>query len=428
MKKIIGLGIFSITIIYPLLYPLGQVFRNVTTTQFKYTAQKALMNSFLMYLSEILLGCINLCYKCWSLKSDKDIRLSKVEVNNEFIFLEQQQEEKLKVSKRMYLYLFILCLFNLFAYCLPMIEMDDNKMLNKQLNEKLRMLNIQLNGELKFIKILFISLLCKLVFSHKLYRHQISAMVLILIGMVINLSTLLILKIDLIQYDDPLKAIGLFLLCFIISSIQIVGEKYLFNKYKISPYDLMFYEGLFGVFFLSISEGFLYYFTCPNFISECNHGDHYNITFDFITLFQKKQYFLLYILLWLLCNAYINYFGRQAVFYYSPTTESISDALGGIVFFIYIKFIYVRFTPPRDDSFIESLIPFIGYFFIILGSLMYNEIIILYVFGLEENTMKEVSKRAGEDTKNFKISNKGINMGFYPMLEEEKDEDINEIN
>ena len=148
----------------------------------------------------------------------------------------------------------------------------------------------------------------------------------------------------------------------------------------------------------------------------------FKATFDFITLFQKNQYFLLYILLWLLCNAYINYFGRQAVFYYSPTTESISDALGSIVFYI-----YARFTAPMD-SFIESFIPFIGYFFIILGSLMYNEIIILYVFGLEENTMKEVSKRAGEDTKNFKISNKGINMGFYPMLEEEKDEDINEIN
>ena len=419
MKKIIGLGIFSITIIYPLLYPLGQVFRNVTTTQFLYTAQKALMNSFLMYLSEILLGCINLCYKCWSLKSDKDIRLSKVEVNNEFIFLEQQQEAKLKVSKRMYLYLFILCLFNLFAYCLPMIEMDENNENNEN-----NILNIQLNEELKFIKLLFISLLCKLVLSHKLYRHQISAMVLILIGMGINLSTLLILKINVIQHNNTLKAIGLFLLCFIISSIQVVGEKYLFNKYKISPYDLMFYEGLFGVFFLSISEGFLYYFTCPNFISECNHGDHYNITFDFITLFQKNQNFLLYILLWLLCNAYINYFGRQAVFYYSPTTESISDALGSIVFFIYVKFIIA----PSDDPYIKSIIPFIGYFFIILGSLMYNEIIILYVFGLEENTMKEVSKRAGEDTKNFKISNKGINMGFYPMLEEEKDEDINEIN
>ena len=414
MKKIIGLGIFSITIIYPLLYPLGQVFRNVTTTQFKYTAQKALMNSFLMYLSEILLGCINLCYKCWSLKSDKDIKLSKVEVDNEFIFLEQQQEAKLKVSKRMYLYLFILCLFNLFAYCLPMIEMDDNNILN-----------IQLNGELKFIKLLFISLLCKLVLSHKLYRHQISAMVLILIGMVINLSTLLILNIKVIQHYDTLKAIGLFLLCFIISSIQVVGEKYLFNKYKISPYDLMFYEGLFGVFFLSITEGFLYYSKCPNFISECNHGDHYNITFDFITLFKENQYFfLLYIFLWLLSNAYINYFGRQAVFYYSPTTESISDALGSIVFFIYVKFIIA----PSADSYIKSIIPFIGYFFIILGSLMYNEIIILYVFGLEENTMKEVSKRAGEDTKNFKISNKGINMSFYPMLEEEKDEDINEIN
>ena len=407
MRKLIGLGIFSITIIYPLLYPLGQVFRNVTTTRFLYTAQKAPMNSFLMYLSQILLGCINLCYKCWSLKSDKDLKLSKVEIENEFSFLEQQQEAKLKVSKRIYLYLFILCLLNLFAYCLPMIEMEDN------------VLNIQLNAELKFIKLLFISLLCKLFLSHKLYSHQISAVVLILIGMVINLSTLLMLKIDVLKHNDTLKAIGLFLLCFIISSIQVVGEKYLFNKYKISPYDLMFYEGLFGVIFLLISEGFLYYFTCPNFISECNHGTHYNITFDFITLFQKNRYFLLYILFWLLSNAYINYFGRQAVFYYSPTTESISDALGGIVFYI-----YARFSIPDSDSYIESYIPFIGYFFIILGSLMYNEIIILYVFGLEENTMKEVSKRAGEDTKNFTISNKGMNMGFYPMIEEEKEPDI----
>lgn len=38
--------------------------------------------------------------------------------------------------------------------------------------------------------------------------------------------------------------------------------------------------------------------------------------------------------------------------------------------------------------------------------------------------MKEVSKRAGEDTKKFTISNKGMSMGFYPMLEEEKDADI----
>lgn len=76
MRKLIGFGIFSITIIYPLLYPFGQVFRNITTTYFLDTAQKALMNSFIMYLSEILLGCINLCYKCWSSNSDKSYRLS----------------------------------------------------------------------------------------------------------------------------------------------------------------------------------------------------------------------------------------------------------------------------------------------------------------------------------------------------------------
>lgn len=53
---------------------------------------------------------------------------------------------------------------------------------------------------------------------------------------------------------------------------------------------------------------------------------------------------------------------------------------------------------------------------------MYNEIIIFYIFGLEENTMKEVSKRAGEDTKKFTIGHKGMSMGYYPIIEEEKEE------
>ena len=82
----------------------------------------------------------------------------------------------------------------------------------------------------------------------------------------------------------------------------------------------------------------------------------------------------------------------------------------------------------NDDSikdYISSYIPFIGYCFLVIGSLLYNEIIIFYPFGLSVNTKKEVRIRASNDILLYKESVKEISMGITPLIEEkeaEKDE------
>ena len=67
----------------------------------------------------------------------------------------------------------------------------------------------------------------------------------------------------------------LFLFCFFFQSIQIVIEKYLFVKYRKTPYDTLLYEGLFGVIFIMCFAVFLYVYPCPTFMKKCNVDDKY---------------------------------------------------------------------------------------------------------------------------------------------------------
>ena len=121
-------------------------------------------------------------------------------------------------------------------------------------------------------------------------------------------------------------------------SVQIVGEKYFFVKYRQSPYDIFLYEGAFGVFFIMCFTFFLYLYPCPNFMKKCNNEEktHFNWFIELSQQFKKINFYL-YIPLYIFSSAGINYLSRQSTYYYSPTTHTISDSLGGFLFYIYIK-------------------------------------------------------------------------------------------
>ena len=50
-------------------------------------------------------------------------------------------------------------------------------------------------------------------------------------------------------------------------------------------------------------------------------------------------------------------------------------------------------------------------------------IVIFYCFGLEENTKKEVSRRAGKDVYICNISRNSNNIGYYPLHDKKDEED-----
>ena len=401
--KLIGLGIFSITIIYPLLSPFSHLLRTIVSNKFKYTMTKGLVKGGLMYIAEIILGCIYVIYKFYSAKVHaKKIKRDTIKMEDDFTFLEQD-EKKVKYPKKIYLFAFLLSLSDLLTFMLPTVNSQNS-------------IITEFYYELKYSNIIFMSILCKYFLAVKLYNHQFVGTAIMIIGMSINIIKLFSLYSEKIFGKDFVLSICLFFVCFILISIQIVCTKKLYIKYRISPYELLLYEGLFGFVSLTLIS-FYVYLTCP--FNFCGKSDKYFFIEDLIELFKKHNDMFLFCILFILASLLVNFFARLTVYYFSPTTESVSNSLSSMLFWILSRFV------QNDDSikdYITSYIPFIGYCFLVIGSLLYNEIIIFYPCGLSVNTKKEVRIRASNDILLYKESVKEISLGVSPLIEEKESE------
>ena len=398
MRKCIGLGIFSLTIIYPLLSPICHLFRNIVLSQFQFMKGKGLIKGFLMLIAEFLVGCIYLFHKCFSKKSyQNQNNKTSIKMDNDFSFLPEDETLK-KYPKKLYFYLFILSLIDLLTFTLPTLNSDN-------------LVITDFYYELKYTNILVMSILCKFFLSLKLYKHQFVGTAIMIIGMSINIITLVFLCYDEISVNTYILPILLFFASYILSSIQFVVEKKIFIKYRMSPYEMLLYEGLFG--FLSVMILSIY----------VNYGDanEYNIINDLIDLYQTyKKQLIFFCLLYIIVSFCVNLFAILTIYYFSPTTESVSNSLSSMLFWIVNKFVDKR---EINNKYTDSFIPFIGYCILCIGSLMYNEIVIFYCFGLEENTKKEVSRRAGKDVYICNTSRNSNNMGYYPLHDKKDEED-----
>ena len=116
MTKLIGFGIISITIVYPLLSPFSHLFRNLVDNLFTYTKKKGLVKGGLMFITEALLGCVYLIYKYFSAKAHaKKKSGNSIKMDYDFTFLEQE-ESKIKYPKTIYLFSFLLSLIDLLTF------------------------------------------------------------------------------------------------------------------------------------------------------------------------------------------------------------------------------------------------------------------------------------------------------------------------
>ena len=214
--KLIGFGIISCTIIYRLLFPWSFVVRGIVRTQFKDYQFNYIMNSLFMFIAELLLGLINICYQCFNKdkkEEEKDANFdSSVLTGDLFLFLNkenEQKEEELSTVKMIGI-CSLLGFIDFLSFSLPMLKTSE------------AILYLQLLNETIFIKIVIIGLLCKYVLEYKLQRHQIVSIVVILVGTIINIVALFIIKSEEINKD--IVSVMLAFLLFFFASV--------FNQFK----------------------------------------------------------------------------------------------------------------------------------------------------------------------------------------------------
>ena len=236
-------------------------------------------------------------------------------------------------------------------------------------------------------EILYFSLFNRIILGNKIYSHHLFAMIIITIGILGLYILLLVRYIDQNNYriwQDILFPTILNFIVYLIFCVDLVLGKYYMEKYFISPYELMIYIGSLGLLLLVLFEPLTFLIKCEN-PAMCFEGKFAGIISGFkeysvkdnglVTISLPFSLFMTGFGLWL------------TVEYLSPIHFLTSDSL--ITFGLNIM------IDCYNTEFVLLINPLFYIFSIIsiFGCLIYNEIIILNVYGFDYNTKKEINKR-----------------------------------
>ena len=185
---------------------------------------------------------------------------------------------------------------------------------------------------------------------------------------------------------------GTLLYCF-----EIVIEKYLMENKYITIFEILFYEGCveFCINLVVFAISFIFLRITEDGIKKIVlFGVNVQYFTEFYTAFSDNLVLcILEVLANFVIEGIIELFLIMTLFYLNPNYCYVSDIVSILLIWI-LEMIKLGF-----GEFIKQYWPLsiLGYFTILIGALIYNEIIIIYICGLEHNTKKEIRNRAGNN-------------------------------
>lgn len=240
------------------------------------------------------------------------------------------------------------------------------------------------------LQIMVLSPLNKFILRYPFYKHHKLALGLVLFGS-------LIYMLNLIE-DGGDIGMCFFLSGFLLNCFQIVFEKYLMQNKYFSVFQILFHEGYIE-FILNIIVYIMFYFI---------QGANVNITFmgftienftEIIPAIQKNKMCIVYLLLYFAEMTLYEATLEMIFFYLNPNYIYLSEIFAILLVWI-IEMINVS-VPTFFSNYRWSNLT--GFFIVLLGALLYNEIIILYVCNFERNTKKEIKARASDTEEEIEI-------------------------
>ena len=229
----------------------------------------------------------------------------------------------------------------------------------------------------------FFCLINIFLFKKPFYRHQKFSLGIGFVGMFIIFAMFFIyLEKNKYQYIyDVLLFFGSFLY-----SLYLVLVKYMSENKGYSPFLLLFIIGIIST--VATVVGFL----ILSYIRERNINYVSNIFHCRTDMYVCFGNLYDHIIGYFLMNAVLQILIFLVCYYFSPEVFAISDIISPFLSWI------TGVIEKRDNlNVIKSIFDCIGYIIIIIGSFIYNEIIVCNFWGLNQNTWKAIVKKANED-------------------------------
>ena len=236
-------------------------------------------------------------------------------------------------------------------------------------------------------QLLIIGVLSFIILHYKFGKHKIIGLLVTIVSIVFQITFSLI-----VEKQSNVQSFFKTLPSNLFEGIIDVLIKYLLSIKFQSPYCILFFTGLFqciSCIILMFTDKTEYnQFLSTGFVICC----------IFSVIFKGAKYYM---------NIFINY-------KYTPAHKIISNSFALFVFYLVLEF-------SKWEA--KTLVGLIGFVVCLLGSLIYNEIIIITVWDLDRDTSEEINNRAINE------SNQIIDSFARTTLEnlhEENEEEVNE--
>ena len=249
--------------------------------------------------------------------------------------------------------------------------------------ERITTLQIKSLIEMKLGFIIFVPFFSSHILRTKYYRHHFVSMIICFIGFFFIILSLSFAN------DGENHTVKEHIRHYLFSipySLSMVLISYLFRHYFINPFAFLFFDGIFILFFSFV------FILLENII---NDGDLLinNLEY-FLSIFKNLKSFCLFICT-LLCS-FLYYLSRTTTLYlFTPTLLVMTDILSPI--FRWIIDTLVNIISDKEINKAQSILKAIGYCFLYISCIIFNEIIICKFCKLDYNTYQQIKKRGIED-------------------------------
>lgn len=259
---------------------------------------------------------------------------------------------------------------------------------------------------------IFTAIFSILFLKSKIYRHQLCSLICIFIGIgIVGVATLGGSDEGADKKDDEdtfmliVSFVGL-IIAQLFSATQFVVEEKIVNKYEVHPLQMVGWEGIWGSLFYIMLLVIFYYVDCDVDNKACyiyyedgvKKAKLENWIFALKQIF-NSGYIAVFSICYICCISCYNYIGITITKYVSSPARAVMDNARTVViwvFFLLPIWSGIEAYKELQDTF--KVLQLIGFVFLILGTLVYNEFIVLPFFDFDKYTKANLQKMKEEQT------------------------------
>ena len=297
------------------------------------------------------------------------------------------------------------------------------------------------------LELFFVCLWSKIFLKNPVYRHAILGIGSLIFGLfLVGLNSVLFKGDNLENAKNPLIGIILMLISQLFSSTEYIFQEKFIKQYDVHPFQLVGFEGLWGslmyavllvIFQYSDCRGWnkdleqgicFYYNETKTGINETNGTYYYNETISRIenTEFAFKQMsdniaLLLVYIFYIVSIALYNIVGINLTKLVSSTARAVVDTVRTV--FIWLFFLI--FSPVEGVHETFYVLQFVGFIFVVCGTLIYNEIVTIPWYNLDFYTRDKIAERKKKAEEEGAQPNEDVGL-LSPDEEKDSKENKNE--